>query len=1023
MTTTTEPKCNFCDKQGLLIMPVRYAIAPLDMGLPVVTAPLKVEDTVHSVGKGKKQDLTLHGSAGYTTRVLRSGYLYVYDEKRDRMTAYWITQDGYYMSFPLETAVSEQAKTARPCDFAGHKELAGCIAIPDAEQAGIVWLGYSDVQWTPAVIAAHKGNAGKSQREMHMRAFDASAWAKTHQTPPGQATAAGRGNTVHAVGMGALASAVADYAPAAKSASAGSRAFTPPSSPHFHARAGQAEGTLSACRRRSAGMQAAIVALDDPAGVAQDLAALINWHQERLLDTRVEKGKYDKENGYGNYATTYRHLVALDGAIKSLRVSNDEKIKMQVFSNANSLADYMKVSYDLAREEDAAIAVSPVMANRPVMPGTFVKKVDPADLARQQQMDALLRNPSQQKIKIAQDDSWKVYLNRIKPTLYDNWAKDFKTVSDKLQEEHIEALAKAHAAWMQSNLLSNKLDCTHDGKDPQSGDVYAETLQRCMAATQQIEGCAQVYRRWLSGDITERTNLLLRALVLHQDELISAMQTLPLDPAKLPWAEMMDKYAKHVQALLKPASDAKLQAQAAHAAVAQAKKKYDEAFADFVDSTDMSSGLALADTPLKRKAEQAEAEWKASQVKAREQQREAVDKLLPDSVASVLVQIAAPIATMLREFNDNAAEKTLARWMAVVGVTLRTPAGVIEVSGKAGETIEFLSKAFMDHMTAQGKQSGKPLSENTIRQLTSYTKKQVRGSFASGNIGSFELAVASKDVKAKMAVFIPGDMNEQLAKIADPTKKVKWLVENVTTPRNLHEYGVLKVGRAPLFGAVSEGGLTVIDVVCKWATWQQMLTAETKALSFQKTREQDTRYQLGRGLFAGALATGVANVVKGYGAWRNIYATGMAERVAGEQLARRAALALRVAGGGAAAVSGVVAAMDIADAVQSGGREQWALMSLQLLSGFAGIVVAGFGIWAAVATEGGATVVAGLSLTGWGLVFAVVLVALSMLIDHVRGDNFAQWLERCYWGGLAPDSRYASCAKERSDFHQAMAGV
>jgi len=65
-------------------MPARYAIAPVEAHLPEVTAPLSVADTALSVGRGEKQDLTLHGSAQYTTRLLRSGYLYVYDEQRER---------------------------------------------------------------------------------------------------------------------------------------------------------------------------------------------------------------------------------------------------------------------------------------------------------------------------------------------------------------------------------------------------------------------------------------------------------------------------------------------------------------------------------------------------------------------------------------------------------------------------------------------------------------------------------------------------------------------------------------------------------------------------------------------------------------------------------------------------------------------------------------------------------------------------------------------------------------------------
>jgi hypothetical protein len=93
----------------------------------------------------------------------------------------------------------------------------------------------------------------------------------------------------------------------------------------------------------------------------------------------------------------------------------------------------------------------------------------------------------------------------------------------------------------------------------------------------------------------------------------------------------------------------------------------------------------------------------------------------------------------LREFNDQAAEKALARWMAIVGVTLRTPAGVITVKGLARETIDFLSNTFVGNLAAAAEQSGKPLSAEQIEQLTTYAKRQVAGSFASGNIASFKL--------------------------------------------------------------------------------------------------------------------------------------------------------------------------------------------------------------------------------------------------------------------------------------------
>jgi hypothetical protein len=278
-------------------------------------------------------------------------------------------------------------------------------------------------------------------------------------------------------------------------------------------------------------------------------------------------------------------------------------------------------------------------------------------------------------------------------------------------------------------------------------------------------------------------------------------------------------------------------------------------------------------------------------------------------------------------------------------------------------------------------------------------------------------------VNSKLAVFITEDMHKKLSNIMDPTKKVAWLVANVTTPATVNEYAVLRIQtRLPVFAAVSEGILTAIDAVCKYAGWQKMLEDEATALSFEKTLAQDIRVTLGGALYVGAMGTGVGNVVKAYGTWRNLYATGMAERIAGEQLAARAGIALRVAGALTAVVSGVAAVMDWWDAYESSRQHKWGLRNLQILSGGVGLAVAGAAFWSAVAVEGGATIVAGLSLTGWGLLLAVLLVALAMAIDQFKGDAFAQWLERCYWGEL-PSGRYSDPGIEQSDFNQLMAGA
>ncbi|GAB3630532.1 hypothetical protein PTE30175_03180 [Pandoraea terrae] len=1026
MSTASEPKCRVCDKQGLLIMPARYAIAPLDMGLPPVAAPLKVEDAARGVGKGKKQDLTLHGSAQYTTRLLRCGYLYVYDEKNDTMASYWISQEGYYLRLLEGATISEQDKSITPCAYAGHKELAGCIAIADAGRVGTLWLGFSDVQWTKVVIDAHRGPAGKALRELHMRAFDAGAWLKAHGAPSGATTStkastgskslsSSRGSTPHAVSLDVLASTVAEYAPVSMHIRGRANPFAPPSAPAFHLRMGQAESMQDTCRRRSPGMAAAVVVLDDAAGVAQDLAALIDWHGERLRDTRVERGKYDKASGYGPYTTTYRHLSALDGAIQLLRTTHDEKVKKQVFRQTEAHADQLQGYRNVAIARGAAYArMMPAEARRNPVASVFANQDSAESAEMLALLDAANRNPTPQAIQAAQQASWAGYQKRIKTAPYDAWKAEYRAATDALEKQHIEPLARAHAAWMQSNLLANKLDSTHDGKVVLSGDAYTETLQRCIGPTQDIDGCAAVYLQWLKGDITDRANLLLRALVLRQDELIGAMAAAPLHPDSLPWEALFEQYASHLAPLLKPSLDARVNMRVAQEAFEQAKAEQAAALKDFINATGYERHALLpSNHPMRVELEAADARVQAAREQA-EAQRDAGKKETPDSVSMLLAQLGGPIAAALREFNNNAAEKAVARWMAIMGVTLRTPVGVVVVTGKVADTTKFLAKTLVQNLAAAGERNGKPWSDSQIRQQTRYAERQVVGSYASGNIGAFETASLGNGVKAKLAVFITDDMHEKIAAIPDPSKKVAKLVESVTTPKSLHEYAVLKVGRAPVAGAVAQGIVTAVDVIGKCTGWEQMLKAEAKALSFEKSREQDARVTLGGALYVAALGEALARVVNIHGTWRNVHATGMSGRAMGEKIAKGAGTVLKGASMLTAALSAVMGVLDLVDGAKNLLHERWALGGLQLVSGVTGGAGAILAFWAAFTGAIAASVVA-----GWLLVAAMVLAALGMAIDYVKGDKFAQWLERGYWGTL-PSERYAKPDTELADFKLAM---
>jgi hypothetical protein len=61
--------------------------------------------------------------------------------------------------------------------------VASCVTILDVKRAAKVWFGFSDVQWTPAVIERHKDAA---YRTKHMACLDVQAWvgSKQHKGAP-----------------------------------------------------------------------------------------------------------------------------------------------------------------------------------------------------------------------------------------------------------------------------------------------------------------------------------------------------------------------------------------------------------------------------------------------------------------------------------------------------------------------------------------------------------------------------------------------------------------------------------------------------------------------------------------------------------------------------------------------------------------------------------------------------------------------------------------------------------------------
>lgn len=149
-------KCEFCDKRGLPLLLVRDAVVPARSGAPETKGPpIALPPT----------------TAHYTKRLLRSGYVNVYDEARQRWDCYFVTPEALLYKLSLTSILSSLLTPTGPfnCTIEGHREAAGCITISDPANATSVWIGFSDTLWTPNV---RKANEDRELRRRHMVEVD-----------------------------------------------------------------------------------------------------------------------------------------------------------------------------------------------------------------------------------------------------------------------------------------------------------------------------------------------------------------------------------------------------------------------------------------------------------------------------------------------------------------------------------------------------------------------------------------------------------------------------------------------------------------------------------------------------------------------------------------------------------------------------------------------------------------------------------------------------------------------------------
>ncbi|WP_342594783.1 T6SS effector BTH_I2691 family protein [Salinicola lusitanus] len=191
--------CQFCERKGLPILPVRYAVCQRNdrngdipeletsriqefTDILLDKSLVGGEEQARSVPDEVRAELTQ--STGnqvnkYILRQLRQGYLYFYDQDNtdgNYWYAYAITSDGKYYQFPvLQPPALDDIKFPDSCkNKPGDVLDASIVTLPFPEKSGTLYYAFSEHPWPNAHIRMI--GSDEAWRQDHMQQVNIPAW-------------------------------------------------------------------------------------------------------------------------------------------------------------------------------------------------------------------------------------------------------------------------------------------------------------------------------------------------------------------------------------------------------------------------------------------------------------------------------------------------------------------------------------------------------------------------------------------------------------------------------------------------------------------------------------------------------------------------------------------------------------------------------------------------------------------------------------------------------------------------------
>lgn len=456
MSTKTPCGNKFCGKTGLMLLPLRYAVAASEEG------HAEFPELSGTLGQGVT-DKKLR-TAAYTVRMMRQGFLYVMTKRSGKLkweSAWAVNHQGYISRIALGDAVQPPEFT---CTTKGDDINASMISIEKAQDVSEFRVLFMPDPLSKAALSKIESD---SKLYNKLQKFQAKAVVQPHALQPGD-----------------LRSKVVEF----RSIEGGERKLAPRFNDHMYPFFGAEAklvknepypytGRLKNLSVELLNKKGMAIVLHDPLGLAQEL------------------------NTWRNLSIGRLHTVMTAESTVFARYTNEQL--MSIIRTVNAAEEQIRNGAISRREPKLGVALDDLAKEAKTNP-----KFRAPDL-RGIPYDSIYKNREEYESKKQEwrrkyaqeigDDAWKKYGKRLWPkSSYNAVLKSFEALGDVCDQKN-EERAQDLMPWLNAPLLHDTL-AFYDDQHFESGVAYAGQMGFCVHG---LNSCS-IGQDWLIKQVEQK---------------------------------------------------------------------------------------------------------------------------------------------------------------------------------------------------------------------------------------------------------------------------------------------------------------------------------------------------------------------------------------------------------------------------------------------------------------------------------------------------------------------------------------